>query len=93
MQNSQYIGPEDSVFCKPDGSSYHPDVLRKDVLYPALDRLDSTGFSDVRFSCSSPFGWKHRERPDGEPKVGSKSPGAFQLGHYGEYLHSHLHRV
>src|SRR5205823_8639468 len=29
----------DLVFCKPDGSSWNPDVLRKDVLYPVLDRL------------------------------------------------------
>jgi integrase len=29
----------DFVFCKRDGSPLHPDVLRKDVLYPVLDRL------------------------------------------------------
>ena len=33
------LGPEDFVFCKPDGTALHPDVVRKDVLYPALDRL------------------------------------------------------
>jgi integrase len=59
MQNSQYIGPEDFVFCKPDGSSYHPDVLRKDVLYPALDRLGiprvsrMCGFHALRHSAGS----------------------------------------
>ena len=30
---------EDFVFCKSDGSPLHPDVVRKDVLYPMLDRL------------------------------------------------------
>ena len=29
----------DFVFCKRNGSPWHPDVLRKDVLYPVLDRL------------------------------------------------------
>lgn len=30
---------EDFVFCKPDGAPLNPDVIRRDVLYPALDRL------------------------------------------------------
>jgi hypothetical protein len=29
----------DLVFCKSDGQAWNPDVLRKDVLYPVLDRL------------------------------------------------------
>jgi integrase len=59
MQTSQHIGPEDFVFCKPDGSPYHPDVLRKDVLYPALDRLRiprisrMSGFHAFRHSAGS----------------------------------------
>jgi hypothetical protein len=31
---SMYTAPEHFVFCKPDGSSLNPDVLRRDVLYP-----------------------------------------------------------
>src|SRR5262249_12128356 len=39
MRVSKHIGPEDFIFCKTDGTSLHPDVIRKDVLYPTLDRL------------------------------------------------------
>jgi integrase len=35
-QTSRWIGPEDFVFCKLDGSPCDPDFLRKEVLYPAL---------------------------------------------------------
>ena len=37
---SPYTEPEDFVFCRPDGAPFNPDVVRKDVLYPALDRLN-----------------------------------------------------
>jgi len=40
FQNSAFKGPEDFVFCKRDGTILNPDVLRKDVLYAALDRLN-----------------------------------------------------
>jgi len=59
LQNSQPLGPEDFVFCKLDGSPYHPDVLRRDVLYPALDRLRipriprMCGFDAFRHSVGS----------------------------------------
>jgi integrase len=49
----------DFVFCKNDGSPWHPDVLRKDVLYPALDRLriprplGASGFHAFRHSVGS----------------------------------------
>lgn len=51
--------PNDFVFCKSDGSPLNPDVLRKDVLYPLLDRLGiprerrSSGFHAFRHSASS----------------------------------------
>jgi len=57
--NSQHTGPDDFVFCKADRSPLHPDVLRKDVLYPALDRLGisrdsrSAGFHTFRHSAAS----------------------------------------
>ena len=38
-QESAYCEPENFVFCDKEGTSLHPDVLRKDVLYPILDRL------------------------------------------------------
>jgi integrase len=47
------------VFCKPNGATLHPDVLRKDVLYPILDRLGiprqprSSGFHRFRHSVGS----------------------------------------
>jgi integrase len=47
------------VFCKKDGSSLDPDVLRKDALYPILDRLGiprkkgASGFHTFRHSVAS----------------------------------------
>jgi integrase len=47
------------VFCKEDGTPLHPDVLRKDVLYPILDRLGiprisgASGFHTFRHSAAS----------------------------------------
>ena len=58
-QNSNHNGPEDSVFCKLDGSPLNPDVLRRDVLYPALNRLGITrnrgaaGFHTFRHSAAT----------------------------------------
>jgi integrase len=49
----------DFVFCRRDGSPLHPDVLRKDVLYPILDRLrisrpsGASGFHAFRHSVGS----------------------------------------
>lgn len=40
LKNSPFTSPEDFVFCKKEGKSLNPDVLRKDVLYPVLDRLN-----------------------------------------------------
>jgi integrase len=58
-QNSNTIAPEDFVFCKEDGSPLNPDVLRRDVLYPALDRLGiarnrrAAGFHTFRHSAAT----------------------------------------
>ena len=47
------------MFCKKDGSPLDPDVLRKDVLYPILDRLGiprakgASGFHTFRHSAAS----------------------------------------
>ncbi len=38
LQGSRNIGPEDFVFSREAGGPLHPDILRRDVLYPALDR-------------------------------------------------------
>ena len=57
--NSSHTNPESFVFCKADGSPFSPDVLRRDVLYPALDRLGiprssrSAGFHTFRHSAAS----------------------------------------
>jgi site-specific recombinase XerD len=51
--------PDDFVFCKKDGSALDPDVLRKDALYPILDRLGiprkkgASGFHTFRHSAVS----------------------------------------
>ena len=58
-EKSSHRGPDDFVFCKRDGSPLHPDVLRKDVLYPILDRLGiprkkgASGFHTFRHSAAS----------------------------------------
>jgi hypothetical protein len=58
-QNSRFTGLEDFVFAKPDGSPLNPDVLRRDVLYPALDRLRiprpkvASGFHAFRHTAGS----------------------------------------
>ena len=58
-QNSGRTSSEDFVFCKGDGSPLNPDVLRRDVLYPVLDRLNiprssrSSGFHTFRHSAAS----------------------------------------
>jgi integrase len=38
LQGSRHIGPQDFVFSKEAGGPLHPDILRRDVLYSALDR-------------------------------------------------------
>ena len=59
VQNTSHRKPEDFVFCKKDGSPLHPDVLRKDVLYPILDKLGiprssgASGFHTFRHSVAS----------------------------------------
>src|SRR5579885_2260536 len=63
-QNSNRNGSEDFVFCKEDGSPLNPDVLRRDVLYPTLDRLGITrtsraaGFHTFRRSAATIFNQK-----------------------------------
>jgi integrase len=58
-EKSLFRGPADFVFCKRDGSPLDPDVLRKDVLYPILDRLGiprkkgASGFHTFRHSAAS----------------------------------------
>jgi integrase len=59
LQNAIHTKPDDFVFCKLDGSPLNPDVLRRDVLYPMLDRLGisrtsrSSGFHTFRHSAAS----------------------------------------
>jgi hypothetical protein len=36
---AEWKKPNEFVFCKKDGFPFDPNVLRKDVLYPILDRL------------------------------------------------------
>lgn len=58
-EKSFHRGPDDFVFCKRDGSPLDPDVLRKDVLYPIVDRLGiprmkgASGFHTFRHSAAS----------------------------------------
>ena len=56
---AEWKKPNDFVFCKKNGSPFDPDVLRKDVLYPILDRLGiprpsgASGFHAFRHSVGS----------------------------------------
>jgi integrase len=56
---SVHKGAEDFVFARNDGTPLNPDVLRKDVLYPSLDRLGiprnsgASGFHTFRHSAAS----------------------------------------
>ena len=58
-QNSTHDAADDFVFCKEDGSPLNPDVLRRDVLYPTLDRLGiprnrrAAGFHTFRHSAAT----------------------------------------
>ena len=59
LRDSKFNELEDFVFLKPDGSRFDPDVLRRDVLYPTLDRLGipretrSAGFHTFRHSAAT----------------------------------------
>jgi integrase len=58
-QNSSHSGKDDFVFCKDDGSPLNPDMLRRDVLYPTLDRIGiarhsrAAGFHTFRHSAAT----------------------------------------
>ncbi len=59
QRTSLHTEPEQFVFCRTDGSALQPDLLRRDVLYPVLDRLQiprslrSSGFHTFRHSAGS----------------------------------------
>lgn len=59
LQGSAHIGPEDFVFAQEAGGPLNPDVLRRDVLYPALDRSGiarpkrASGFHTFRHSAAT----------------------------------------
>ncbi len=49
-QNSNHGGQDDFVFCKEDGSSLNPDVLRRDVLYRRSESFATAGLlGSIRF--------------------------------------------
>lgn len=58
-KNATRRAPEDFLFYSPAGTLLHPDVLRKDVLYPTLDRQGIprasgvSGFHTFRHSAAS----------------------------------------
>jgi len=58
-RNSVFVNPDNFVFCHQDGTPLNPDVLRKDVLYPVLDRLNiprpkgASGFHAFRHSAAT----------------------------------------
>jgi integrase len=58
-QRGDHTELDSFVFCKSDGAPLHPDVLRKDVLYPVLDRLGiprqrrASGFHAFRHAAAT----------------------------------------
>jgi integrase len=58
-QLSEKTRPDDFVFCKSDGSALNSDVVRRDVLYPVLDRLNiprskrESGFHAFRHAAAT----------------------------------------
>jgi len=58
-QHATHNSPTNFVFCRPDGTPLRPDLLRRDVLYPILDRLQiprslrTCGFHTFRHSAAS----------------------------------------
>jgi integrase len=59
LSRSAFKRASDFVFCKKNGSPLHPDVLRKGVLYPLLDKIGmarmpgTSGFHTFRHSAAS----------------------------------------
>jgi hypothetical protein len=59
QQKARATGPGDFAYSKCDGTSLNPDVLRKGVSYPVLDRLGiprasgTSGFHAFRHSAAS----------------------------------------
>jgi len=59
FQNAKYNALNNFVFCNREGLPLNPDVVRKDVLYPILDRLGiarssgASGFHTFRHSAAS----------------------------------------
>ena len=84
LKSSIFPDPEDFVFCKKDGTSLNPDVLRKDVLYPTLDRLNiprpkrASGFHAFRHSAASLV-----NAETGNLKLAQRFLGACQCQHHG----------
>ena len=89
-ERSSHWGPDDFVFCKRDGLPLDPDVLRKDVLYPIIDRLGiprmkgASGFHTFRHSAASIINEK-----TGNLKLVQKFLGHSSLGMTADtYIHT-----
>lgn len=53
----------DFVFCKRDATPLNPDILRKNVHYPGLDRLDIARSASGSGAIGPTLGWEfHRRR-------------------------------
>lgn len=90
FQNAFRKDPGDLLFCKADGSPLNPDVLRRDVLYPILDRLQiprekrASGFHSFRHSAGSIV-----NRATGDLKLAQKLLGHSNLGTTADvYVHT-----
>ena len=93
-ENSRHTRPEDFVFCRSDGSPLQPDLSRRDVLYPTLDRLQipralrSAGFHTFRHSAGS-----FVNAETGNLKLAQKLLGHSNLSTTADiYIHPHLRR-
>ena len=89
--SSRHTGPEDFVFCKSSGLPLNPDVLRRDILYPALDRLriprmkGASGLHAFRHTAGSVV-----EREDRPAEVSAKPLETQQRQHDSGHLHAYV---
>jgi hypothetical protein len=72
----------------PDGAPLNPDVLRRDVLYPALDRLRIPGSKVLRAFMHFGTLPEVLGKPGLTTQIGAEALAAQQHQHDGKYLHA-----
>lgn len=84
--------PANDTLKKEDGGPLNPDVLRRDVLYPILDRLGIARSRRAGLPHVPPLCCNHREPEDRELETRSETARALQLEHDDGSVHAYLRR-